>query len=688
MRPSFLDDMSWAMAEVYGAVTDRILINLAKYFPFLQEGAELPGSFEYQARMLAQMGQVNRETVDILMQSLDGADEALRASLEATILDALKGEEAKLKKAAQQGLLNGPGFLPPEVTPNQLQAFKTYYAQSADKLNLVNTVMLESTQAAYTATVSDVVNRIQRTQSILNVGTGEVVTGVSSWNTAMHDAVKKMVQNGLTGFVDHGGHHWTPEAYVAMDIRTTMFNTAREAINERAQEYGCDLYQVSSHNGARPLCYPWQGKVISRSGWRGTVEDLDGNKIIVHSEDEIESFRYGGGLFGVNCKHYPMNFIPGFSTIKGEPQDTEENEKAYAESQEQRALERKLREEKRDLAVMQAQGADESAIKAQRAKVQKASSDIDDFCEETGRARRRNREYTPVNAKFPPKDSYNPADFPTDQRDRINDWFKNGGDNPPPQPTNIHLGPDNIPPQMQKRADFTPASTIAEAEEAAKKFVSAKMGTVSYKGIDLEYANTCNRVLGDIDRTFGLDALGSIQPMNMRSKLFKGSTSEAAYRWGGIGGDLYINPTYYKSVKAFQEHKSEIDRLTKVVLDGGETLRSRATGRKLEYIDALLNTKRQCVSQSYDFVEGTFVHECGHALDDKLFRKRIIEAFGGRISYNDALAESRHTYGGGISGYAVADNQEYIAESFTAWWFGESDKIDPAIKAIFEGAIK
>ena len=239
------------------------------------------------------------------------ADEALRASLEAAILDALKGEEAKLKKAAKQGLLNGPGFLPPEVTPNQLQAFKTYYAQSADKLNLVNTVMLESTQAAYTATVSDVVNRIQRTQSILNVGTSEVVTGVSSWNTAMHDAVQKMVANGLTGFVDHGGHHWTPEAYVAMDIRTTMFNTAREAVNERAQEYGCDLYQVSSHNGARPLCYPWQGKVISRSGWRGTVEDLDGNKIIVHSEDEIESFRYGGGLFGVNCKHYPMNFIPG-----------------------------------------------------------------------------------------------------------------------------------------------------------------------------------------------------------------------------------------------------------------------------------------------------------------------------------------------------------------------------------------
>ena len=400
MRPAFLDSMSWQMAEVYGAVTDRILINLAKYFQFFKMNAKLPDSFEYQARMLAQMGQVNRETAEIILQSMSGADEALRASLEAAIMDALKTEEPSLQKAAQQGLINGQGFIPPEVSPNQMQAFKMYYQQSADKLNLVNTVMLESTQAAYTATVSDVVNRIQRTQSILNVGAGEVVTGVSSWNTAMHDAVQKMVANGLTGFIDHGGHHWSPEAYVAMDIRTTMFNTAREAIKERAQEYGCDLYQVSSHNGARPLCYPWQAKVISRSDWIGEVEDLDGNKVHVYAQSET-SYGQAAGLFGVNCKHYPMTFIPGFSTLKGEPQDPEENEKTYAESQQQRALERKLREEKRDLEVMKAQGADPEAIKAQRAKVAKASSDIDDFCEETGRTRRRNREAAPVNATWP-----------------------------------------------------------------------------------------------------------------------------------------------------------------------------------------------------------------------------------------------------------------------------------------------
>ena len=60
MNPTFLNNMSWEMAQVYGAVTDRLLINLAKYFPYIQKSGEVMGSFEYQARMLAKMGQVHR----------------------------------------------------------------------------------------------------------------------------------------------------------------------------------------------------------------------------------------------------------------------------------------------------------------------------------------------------------------------------------------------------------------------------------------------------------------------------------------------------------------------------------------------------------------------------------------------------------------------------------------------------
>ena len=400
MNPNLIDNLGWAMAQVYASVTDRLLINLARHFKLIREGEPVPKSWEYQVQKLAEMGQVTRESAAIIAQSLDGADAALQTMLETAIRDGLKTTEPQLRKAAEKGLLLGQGFLPPELAPNQMQAFQAYYRQSADKLNLVNTVMLESTQAAYTGTISDIVTRINNTQQILNTASGEVITGVSSVNQAIRGGVRKMVDNGLTGFIDHGGHHWSPEAYVAMDTRTTVANTARAAVFERMESYADDLYVVSYHNGARPLCYPWQLKVISRSDWTGEVEDLDGNKIHVYAQSET-SYGEPAGLFGINCKHYPSPFIPGVSTIHGEPQDEKENEKAYAESQEQRRLEREVRKEKRELEVMRAQGASDNEIKAQNIRVRNAESDLRNFCKETGRPRQPDRETAPINAKFP-----------------------------------------------------------------------------------------------------------------------------------------------------------------------------------------------------------------------------------------------------------------------------------------------
>ena len=185
-----------------------------------------------------------------------------------------------------------------------------------------------------------------------------------------------------------------------MDIRTTLANTGRAAVWEEMERYGDDFYSVSWHDGARPLCYPWQGKVISRSGWSGEVEDLDGNKVHVYAESET-SYGEPAGLFGINCGHYAIPFIPGYSVARQPEQNKEENDREYQQSQEQRALERKLRYEKRDLAVLKAQGASEDEIKAQRLRVKNARTELDDFCEETGRARRTAREQTPIKAEWP-----------------------------------------------------------------------------------------------------------------------------------------------------------------------------------------------------------------------------------------------------------------------------------------------
>ena len=105
-------------------------------------------------------------------------------------------------------------------------------------------------------------------------------------------------------------------------------------------------------------------------------------------------------MFGINCGHYPIPFIPGFSRIRPPQQNEEQNDKEYEESQQQRALERDYRYAKRDLMVAKARG-DEEEIDKQKLKVKKARTNLNEFCEETGRHRRTGRERTPIKAEFP-----------------------------------------------------------------------------------------------------------------------------------------------------------------------------------------------------------------------------------------------------------------------------------------------
>ena len=363
-----------------------------------------------------------------------------------------------------------------------MRAFTLYYQQSADKLNLVNTVMLESTKSAYQQAVGDVVNsiqladRIQNTQTALDIAAGETITGVSSWNQAVKHATDRLKEGGIVGFIDHGNHRWSAEAYVAMDVRTTVYNTGRAAVWETNENFGNDLYLVSYHNGARPLCYDWQNKVISSANLARDTVDLDGNTIHVYAQSET-TYGEPAGLFGINCKHYPSPFIPGVSIIRGEPQSPEENAKTYAESQHQRQLERKLREEKRDVLMAKAQGAPQEEIDKLQEKARQTSADIDTFCEETGRARHRDREGVYTQRSFPSKDTYDVSEFERTQKEKIEQFYKTGGaqksyqtgvlqpkvpitPNPTPTPT--------VTPTQATTPTVTPAQTATSTQKTEK----------------------------------------------------------------------------------------------------------------------------------------------------------------------------------------------------------------------------
>ena len=173
-----------------------------------------------------------------------------------------------------------------------------------------------------------------------------------------------------------------------MVTRTTVHNTAIQATKARMEDFGTSVFQVSSHAGARPLCYPYQGKFYSWDNTSGEIELGNGERV---HYDPIDSTSYGepAGLFGINCGHYPIVVVPGVSIPHGADniQPKEENDKAYAESQEQRALERKIREAKRVVAM---EG--DLATKEDKARVKELQAEMREFIERTGRTRRYDRE--------------------------------------------------------------------------------------------------------------------------------------------------------------------------------------------------------------------------------------------------------------------------------------------------------
>ena len=400
--------ISEPVEEMYMNCTSQLIINISEHF---KTGKGL-ATQAWQAQKLSEMGQLTDEAIEIIAANTGQKADVIRRSLTEAVTLHLGDEEKMLQAAAKKGLA-GPNIGTLE-TSRQVQAVvKAYADQATDQLNLVNTVMLQSTQNRYMLAVQQVVAEEERfkiealtsaknatelaqqmgkVQKTLNVSTGSVVLGNESRTKALRGAIKTLADEGITGFIDAGGHHWTPEAYVNMDIRTTVGNTARQAQRARSEEYGIDTFQVSSHAAARPLCAPYQGWICSWSGGGYTVEDGRGRKYLVHDINET-SYGEPAGLFGINCGHNPITFVPGYSMPRYQeltPEQEKQNKIQYAESQQQRYLEREVRQSKTEALAYQAAGDKEGFEKAAQAVKQK-TADYANFCDATGRTPRPDR---------------------------------------------------------------------------------------------------------------------------------------------------------------------------------------------------------------------------------------------------------------------------------------------------------
>ena len=225
-----------------------------------------------------------------------------------------------------------------------------YREAGLDPVPLVqSTYMIQLMQRDYEATLGEWVNFTNISKraihslfvSVCDTAFHQAASGMISPSQAVREALEEVIAGGVyVNYTDRNGNvirRDTIETATARAVRTGISQSSAKIQIARMNELGVDLVIVSSHLGARPDHQVWQGKIYSRSGG-GEYPDFE------------SSTKYGSvtGLCGANCRHH---FSPWFEG-QGNPFeqfDAEENLKRYELEQQQRTMERRIRNTKRQV---------------------------------------------------------------------------------------------------------------------------------------------------------------------------------------------------------------------------------------------------------------------------------------------------------------------------------------------------
>lgn len=633
LTPQRIQDLADPIESIYISMTNELLVNIGRHItkPTWTHTAA------WEIQKLSELGQLTKENAAIINRWIKAIPEEIRDTMEQTRREALESIEKQMEQAARDG------YLTPPERDSTVQVLSELSQQAADRLNLVNTTMLQSSLKQYSRMIqltAEIERQAEATQAILNEGAASVASGTETRTQALRRAIRRISEEGLTGFYDRAGRSWSPEAYVNMDIRTTVHNVAIQSVQNRMQDYNTQVFQVSAHAGARPLCYPYQGKLYSWDNSAGEIE-LGNGKTMKYEPLSSTSYGEPAGLFGINCGHTPIPIIPGVSIPHAQDfvQPKEENDKQYAESQQQRELERKIRAAKRAVEM----GDDSPEAKA---RVRAAQEQMRQFIKETGRTRRPDRESL-----------YGARKAPTAAK--------------------------NEPPS------FTLAKTKQEAEEYGKKFASS----VSYKGVSLENANKINQQFEYLTSKYPIKKLEEITDK-------ASGVMSARYNFLGVNGRL-LGKTLEDEEKTFHQEQEMIKSTLQTIRARFKDYAKLPTSIQLdiEKKEKMLKFKRYGVHESYkDHVTATVTHEYGHILSDQYFGMINKERANPNYSTNWKLRQMVEKWDTAfrkaqetgdifnLSKYGSKNVREFFAESFLAREMGE--KIPNYVEELFVEVFK
>ncbi len=190
------------------------------------------------------------------------------------------------------------------------------------------------------------------------------------------------------------GHRDRIDVAVRRAVLTGVNQTTAKLTEMNAEDLDADYYEVTAHAGARPSHAEWQGKVYKIHGSAPGYPNFA----------DATGYGTGDGLCGWNCRHSFFPFFPGISAraysedvLKSFNEASYEYDGVkmteYEVSQNMRAMERSIRETKRELAGYNAaiEETNDPELKAklqdefnaQSVKLKKREAKYKDFCSKT-----------------------------------------------------------------------------------------------------------------------------------------------------------------------------------------------------------------------------------------------------------------------------------------------------------------
>lgn len=278
---------------------------------------------------------------------LTGTDE-----WQAWVLEQAGGNLDEIQKALAKSTGKSQQEIAKIFKDSGIQAAKADAEAAAVTFSGLSSGMMAIITDAYERTVGEISNITRTTAGATNqafidicdAAYWKVRTGAQSYTAAMLEGVKALGQ--LQPTVRYpSGHKDTLEVAVLRCIRTGVAQSSGNMTIQQCKDMGWNHVLVSQHLGARVSD---TDPIADHAGWQGKVYCIAGKD--TQFDNLLDATGYPEnplGLCGYNCRHSFTPFLPGVSQNHNKPIDTEANRRAYELSQTQRAMERRIRAQKR-----------------------------------------------------------------------------------------------------------------------------------------------------------------------------------------------------------------------------------------------------------------------------------------------------------------------------------------------------